>query len=91
MGCQVCQKCYTGKCPWGICTTDLWLMKRLNPEIAACRLVNLLRGWSLEIKEMLGGMGINSIESVRGNRLHLRGVGLNSEELRILGVLHAGD
>jgi glutamate synthase domain-containing protein 2 len=66
-------------------------MKRLNPEIAARRLLNLLRGWSLEIKEMLGGMGINSIESVRGNRLHLRGVGLNAEELRILGIEHAGD
>jgi glutamate synthase domain-containing protein 2 len=66
-------------------------MKRINPEIGCERLVNMLRGWALEIKEMLGGMGINSIESVRGNRLHLRGVGLNAEELRILGVMHAGD
>jgi glutamate synthase domain-containing protein 2 len=66
-------------------------MKRVNPEMGAERLMNLLRGWDLEIKEMLGGMGINSIESIRGNRLHLRGVGLNAEELRILGVLHAGD
>ncbi len=91
MGCTVCQKCYTGKCPWGIATTDPWISKRINPDITSKRLVNLLRGWSLEIKEMMGGMGINAIESLRGNRLHLRGVGLTDTELRILGVKMAGD
>lgn len=40
---------------------------------------------------MLGGMGINSIESLRGNRLMLRGVGLSEKELQILGVKHAGE
>jgi glutamate synthase domain-containing protein 2 len=91
MGCTVCQKCHTGKCPWGIATTDPWIAKRINPEIASERLVNLLRGWSLEIKDMMGGMGINAIESLRGNRLHLRGVGLTDTELKILGVKMAGD
>ena len=91
LGCTVCQKCYTGKCPWGIATTDLWLTKRINPDIGAQRLKGLLRGWSLEIMEMMGGMGINAIESVRGNRLVLRGVGLTDTELKVLGVLAAGD
>ena len=91
MGCTVCQKCYTGKCPWGIATSDPWISKRLNPDIATERLVNLLRGWSLEIKDMMGGMGINAIESLRGNRLALRGVGLTNTELNILGVRMAGD
>jgi glutamate synthase domain-containing protein 2 len=90
LGCTVCQQCHTGKCAWGICTTDLALTKRINPDIGARRLVNLLRGWSLELKEMLGGMGINSIESLRGNRLHLRGVGLTDTELETLGVKLAG-
>ena len=36
-------------------------------------------------------MGINSIEALRGNRLMLRGIGLNETELRILGIKHAGD
>jgi glutamate synthase domain-containing protein 2 len=70
MGCHLCQKCYTGKCNWGIATQDPYLTKRLNPEHRQSRLANLLRGWSLEIKEMLGGMGINAIESLRGNRDH---------------------
>lgn len=91
MGCTVCQKCYTGKCPWGIATSDAWISKRLNPDIATERLVNLLNGWSLEIKDMMGGMGINAIESLRGNRLALRGVGLTDTELKILGVKMAGD
>ncbi len=90
LGCTVCQQCHTGKCAWGICTTDPILSKRVNPDIGARRLVNLLRGWSLEIKDMLGGMGINALESLRGNRLNLRGVGLTDSELAILGVRMAG-
>ncbi len=90
LGCTVCQQCHTGKCAWGICTTDLALTKRVNPDIGARRLANLLRGWSLEIKDMLGGMGINALESLRGNRLLLRGVGLNETELEILGIKMAG-
>ncbi len=91
LGCHVCQQCHTGKCPWGICTTDLFLTRRINPDIGARRLANLLRGWSLELKDILGGMGINALESLRGNRLHLRGVGLTDTELNILGVRMAGD
>ncbi|HID95534.1 MAG TPA: FMN-binding glutamate synthase family protein [Candidatus Latescibacteria bacterium] len=91
MGCHVCQKCYTGKCNWGIATQDPYLTKRLNPEIGTRRLVNLLRAWSLEIKEMLGGMGINAIESLRGNREQLRGVGLTDTDLKLLGIKPAGE
>jgi len=91
MGCHLCQKCYTGKCNWGIATQDPYLTKRLNPEVATRRLVNLLRGWAHEIKEMMGGMGINAIESLRGNREHLRGVGLTDRELRILDIKAAGE
>ena len=90
LGCALCQQCHTGKCAWGITTTNLDLVKRINPDIGARRLTNLLRGWSLEIKEILGGLGVNALESLRGNRLHLRGVGLNEAELETLGVRMAG-
>jgi len=90
LGCTTCQQCHTGKCAWGICTPDPRLTKRVNPDIGARRLSNLLRGWSLELKDILGGMGINALESLRGNRLHLRGVGLTDTELAILGVRMAG-
>ncbi len=90
MGCTVCQRCYTGKCPWGIATSDPWIGKRINPDIASQRLINLIHSWSHELKDMMGGMGINAIESLRGNRLALRGVGLNAQELETLGVKMAG-
>ncbi|MFC1985845.1 glutamate synthase-related protein [Chloroflexota bacterium] len=90
LGCHLCQQCHTGKCAWGICTTDLRLTKRINPDIGARRLANLLRGWSMELKDILGGLGVNALESLRGNRLHLRGIGLTDTELEILGVRMAG-
>ncbi|MBI2872920.1 MAG: IMP dehydrogenase [Chloroflexi bacterium] len=90
LGCTECQACYTGRCAWGLTTTDEKLTKRQNPDIAAQRLANLLEGWSHEMKEMLGAMGINALESLRGNRLHLRSVGLTQQEADVLGVLQAG-
>ncbi|MCL2088674.1 MAG: glutamate synthase-related protein [Oscillospiraceae bacterium] len=90
MGCHLCRSCHSGKCNWGIATQIPELVKRLNPNLGYKRLVNLLTAWQHEIKEMMGGMGINSIESLRGNRLMLRGVGLNEIELDILGIKYAG-
>ena len=91
LGCHLCRTCQTGKCNWGIATQRSDLVKRLNPDIGAERLVNLMTAWNREVKEMMGGMGINSIEALRGNRLMLRGVGLNETELKILGIKHAGE
>ncbi|MBP5648693.1 MAG: alpha-hydroxy-acid oxidizing protein [Clostridia bacterium] len=91
LGCHLCRTCQTGRCNWGIATQRPDLVKRLNPEIGSNRLVNLMTAWQHEIKEIMGGMGINSIEALRGNRLMLRGVGLNEKELEILGISHAGE
>ena len=91
LGCHLCRSCHEGKCNWGIATQRPELVKRLNPDIGTQRLVNLVTAWGHEIKEMMGGMGINSIESLKGNRLMLRGVGLNEKELEILGIKHAGE
>ena len=91
MGCHLCRSCHSGRCNWGIATQDPELVKRLNPDVAAARLVNLVSAWSHEIKEMMGGMGINSIEARRGNRLMLRGVGRTQKGLDILGLKHAGE
>ena len=90
MGCHMCQQCHTGKCNWGIATQRPDLVKRLNPEIMHERVVNLINAWNHEIKDMLGGMGLNSIDSLRSNRLMLRGIGLTDRELEILGIAHAG-
>ncbi len=91
LGCHLCRTCHLGRCNWGIATQRPDLVRRLNPDIGCQRLVNLVSAWTHEIKEMMGGMGINSIEALRGNRLMLRGVGLNEKELSILGIHHAGE
>ena len=91
LGCHLCRSCQAGRCSWGIATQRPELSARLDPEEGAGRLQKLVQAWTHEIKEMMGGMGINSIEALRGNRLMLRGVGLNDKELSILGVLHAGE
>ena len=90
MGCTVCGKCYTGNCSWGITTQRPELTVRLDPEVYAERLINLIHAWSHELKEILGALGVNAIESLRGSRERLRGVGLDSQTLDILGVKPAG-
>ncbi len=91
LGCHLCRTCQSGKCNWGIATQRPELVKRLNPETGSQRLVNLMTAWKHEMKELMGGMGINSIEALRGNRLMLRGIGLTEKELEILGISHAGE
>lgn len=91
LGCHLCRTCQQGKCNWGIATQRPDLVKRLNPKIGHERLENLIHAWTYEIKEFMGGMGINSLEALKGNRLMLRGIGLNEKELEILGISHAGE
>lgn len=91
LGCHLCRSCQTGNCNWGIATQRPELVKRLDPEVGCRRLVNLVTAWNHEIQEIMGGMGINSIEALKGNRLMLRGIGLNEKELAILGIRHAGE
>lgn len=91
MGCHLCRSCHSGRCNWGIATQIPSLVGRLDPKEGADHLVNMLTAWGNEIKELMGGMGINSPEGLRGNRLMLRGVGLHQRELDILGVKHAGE
>jgi glutamate synthase domain-containing protein 2 len=91
LGCHLCRTCNLGNCNWGIATQRPELVQRLNPDVGYKRLVNLMTAWKHEIEEIMGGMGINSIESLKGNRLMLRGVGLNEKEWSILGIKHAGE
>ncbi|MCG2794350.1 MAG: glutamate synthase-related protein [Actinomycetia bacterium] len=90
LGCRLCQKCYTGNCSWGIATQRPELTGRLDVDWGAERLVNLVNSWSLELKEVLGALGINAVESLRGNRERLRTLGLDATTSEILDVKPAG-
>jgi hypothetical protein len=39
---------------------------------------------------VLGALGVNAVESLRGSRERLRGVGLDEKTLEILGIKPAG-
>jgi len=90
MGCRICQKCYTGNCSWGLATQKPELTGRLDPDWGAERLVNLVNSWSTELKEILGALGVNAVESLRGNRERLRSLGLDATTTEILDVMPAG-
>ena len=91
LGCHLCANCHSGLCSWGIATQKEELLKRLDVNEGAENLVRLVSAWTREIKEMMGGMGINSIEALRGNRLALRAVGLSGREMDVLGVKCGGE
>jgi glutamate synthase domain-containing protein 2 len=90
LGCHMCQSCHTGCCSWGITTQKPELTRRLDPEWGAERLVNLVTAWSHELQEILGALGVNAVESLRGSRERLRAVGLDAQTCEILGVKPAG-
>ena len=90
LGCHLCQQCHTGNCSWGITSQRPELTRRLDPAVRAEMAANLLDAWTEELKEILGALGVNAVESLRGSRERLRGINLNQEMLDILGVKHVG-
>lgn len=90
MGCRVCGNCYRNLCPWGIATQRPDLVSRLDPEEESVHVANLIKGWTLELAELMGAAGINSIESLRGNRDRLRGYLLDEGIMRVLDVKMVG-
>jgi glutamate synthase domain-containing protein 2 len=90
LGCHLCQGCHTGDCSWGLTTHKPELVRRLDPEWGADQLVNLIDAWSHELKEILGALGVNAIESLRGSRERLRSLGLDAQTSEIIGVKPAG-
>ena len=90
LGCHLCQGCHTGSCSWGLTTQKPELTRRVDPEWGAERLTNLVHAWSHELQEILGALGVNSVESLRGSRERLRAIGLDEQTCSILGVKPAG-
>ncbi|HSV42285.1 MAG TPA: glutamate synthase-related protein [Methanomassiliicoccales archaeon] len=91
LGCRVCQQCHRGLCSWGIATQRPDLVQRLDPEIGAQRIVHLFNAWNEELKEVMGAMGIDSVESLVGNRDRLRYQGPNPKIAEVMGVKHIGE
>ena len=50
----------------------------------------MVSAWSHELQEVLGALGVNAVESLRGSRERLRSVGLDAQTCEIIGVKPAG-
>jgi glutamate synthase domain-containing protein 2 len=66
-------------------------VQRLDVNVASKRIMNLFKSWNEELREILGAMGIDSVESLKGNRDRLRYIGANPKFAEVLGVKHAGE
>jgi glutamate synthase domain-containing protein 2 len=90
LGCRVCGNCYRGLCPWGIATQKPELVSRIDSDVGAENIANLIHAWTLELSELMGAAGLNSIESLRGNRERLRGYMLDQGLLDVLQIESMG-
>lgn len=90
LGCRVCGNCYRGLCPWGIATQRPELVSRIDSDVGAENIANLIHAWTLELSELMGAAGLNSIESLRGNRDRLRGYMLDQGLLDVLQIESMG-
>lgn len=70
VGCTQCGNCEKGAsnrgCQLGIATPDREYSLVLDADWASRRIVNLEKAWALELKRILLGLGLESVEELRG-------------------------
>ncbi|MDR1856600.1 MAG: 4Fe-4S binding protein [Desulfovibrio sp.] len=64
-----CNACSTGKCPTGICTQDPRLLKRLDVDRGAQRLVDYMLAFDSEMRKLLAPVGNSSLPVGRSDAL----------------------
>ncbi len=85
MGCIMDHKCHIGYCPTGL-TAKIDGIRIVDVDFAINRLVNFVRGFSLELANVLENLGLSSLDQLRGKRELLYGVGLTRESLEVLNI-----
>jgi len=61
MGCNYCQLCYLGKCPFGIATQNPELRKKLDIKTASENVANFIKNCTEEIKMITAACGEKDI------------------------------
>ncbi|MDW8063789.1 MAG: glutamate synthase-related protein, partial [Candidatus Caldarchaeum sp.] len=87
MGCVMVHKCHLGFCP-AVITNKIEEnpVKVLSLETATKWVVNMVRGWTSELKLIMEEVGVSSVRELRGRRDLLKGFGVEAEDLRLIGV-----
>jgi len=85
MGCIMIHKCHVGGCPAAL-TNKIDGSRMLDIGFAFKNLVNFIRGFTLELANILDALGLRSVTELRGRRDLLYGEELPKGVLDILGV-----
>ncbi|QKQ99477.1 FMN-binding glutamate synthase family protein [Metallosphaera tengchongensis] len=85
MGCVMVHKCHIGSCPTAL-TNKIDGTRIMDVEFGTKMLVNYVRGFALELANILDNLNVSSIEGLRGKRDLLYGYGLSRDVLDILGI-----
>lgn len=87
MGCVMVHKCHLGFCP-AVLTNRIEddPRKVLSLETATRWVVNLIKGWSAELKLILERIGVNSVRELVGRRDLLVADGVSEDSRRAMGL-----
>jgi glutamate synthase domain-containing protein 2 len=87
MGCVMVHKCHLGFCPT-LLTNKIEEnpAKILSLETATRWAVNMVYGWTEELKNILDAVGVSSVRELVGRRDLLLGLNVEEDELRLMGV-----
>ncbi|MEM0444161.1 MAG: glutamate synthase-related protein [Candidatus Caldarchaeum sp.] len=87
MGCVMVHKCHLGFCP-AVITNKIEEnpAKILSLETATRWVVNMIEGWTAELKLILEEVGVSSVGELRGRRDLLKARGVGRDELHLMGV-----
>ncbi|MEM1130640.1 MAG: glutamate synthase-related protein, partial [Pseudomonadota bacterium] len=64
MGCIMVRQCQSNTCPVGVCTQDERLRDKFTGN--ADKVVNLITFYAQEVREILAGMGVHSLDEIIG-------------------------
>ncbi len=92
LGCLMVHKCHLGYCP-AILTNKITenQSKILSLNQSVIWLTNLIKGWTEEMKIILGMIGLSDIKHLQGRKDLLYAESLNAETCEILGVTHSSN
>ncbi len=64
MGCLMVRQCQSNTCPVGVCTQDERLREKFTGEVY--KVVNLITFYAREVREILAGLGLKSLDEAIG-------------------------
>lgn len=85
MGCIMIHKCHLGNCPAAL-TNKVSGERVIDLDFATRSLVNFIKGFTLELGNILDSLGLESVEQLRGRRDLLEASQLPKGLLAILGI-----